>query len=58
LKVSAEHAEDFVAAEVASELFMALDGAMHKVEQQIKKHKEKMIDGHRQPGHKTFETPE
>jgi ribosome-associated translation inhibitor RaiA len=37
---------------------MALDGAMHKVEQQIKKHKEKMIDGHRQPGHKTFETPE
>lgn len=57
LQVSAEHTEDFVAAEVAEELFAALDSAVHKVEQQIKKHKEKMIDGHRQPGHKTFESP-
>ena len=57
LQLSVEHAEDIVAAEVAGELFMALDSAVHKVEQQIKKLKEKMIDGHRQPGHKTFEAP-
>jgi putative sigma-54 modulation protein len=57
LQVSAERTEDFVAAEVAAELFMALDSAVHKVEQQIKKYKEKRIDGHRQPGRKTFESP-
>lgn len=57
LQVSAEHVEDFVATEVAAELFAALDSAIHKVEQQIRKHKEKMIDGHRQPGRKNFETP-
>lgn len=57
LQVSAERAEDFVATEVADELFAALDSAVHKVEQQIRKHKEKIIDGHRQPGRKTFESP-
>ena len=57
LQVSAEHTEDFVSTEVADELFAALDGAIHKVEQQIKRHKEKMIDGHSQPGRKNFESP-
>ena len=57
LQVSAEHTEDFVATEVADELFAALDSAIHKVEQQIRKHKEKTIDGHRQPGRKTYEAP-
>lgn len=55
--VSAERTEDFVASETADELFAALDGAVHKVEQQIKKHKEKTIDVHRQPGRKHFEAP-
>jgi putative sigma-54 modulation protein len=57
LQVSAERTEDFVATETADELFAALDGAVHKVEQQIKKHKEKTIDVHRQPGRKHFEEP-
>jgi putative sigma-54 modulation protein len=57
LQVSAERTEDFVASETADELFAALDGAVHKVEQQIKKHKEKKIEVHRQPGRKNFETP-
>jgi putative sigma-54 modulation protein len=57
VQVSAEHREDFVASETADELFAALDGAVHKVEQQIRKHKEKTIDGHRQPGRKNFESP-
>ena len=55
LQVSAEHADDFVSTETAIDLFAALDGAIHKVEQQIRKHKEKIIDGHRQPGRKHFE---
>ena len=58
VQVSAEHSEDFVATEAAEDLFAALDGAVHKVEQQIRKHKEKIIDGHRQPGRKHFEEPE
>lgn len=57
VQVSAERTEDFVASETADELFAALDGAVHKVEQQIKKHKEKNIDVHRQPGRKNFEAP-
>ena len=57
VQVSAEHTEDFVATETAAELFAALDGAVHKVEQQIKKHKERTIEGHRQPGKKHFEEP-
>ncbi|MGE0759334.1 MAG: ribosome-associated translation inhibitor RaiA [Pirellulaceae bacterium] len=57
VQVSAERTDDFVATETADELFAALDGALHKVEQQIKKHKERNIDVHRQPGRKNFESP-
>lgn len=57
VQVSAEHTDDFVATEIADELFAAVDGVVRKVEQQIKKHKEKTIDGHRQPGRKHFEVP-
>jgi ribosome-associated translation inhibitor RaiA len=36
----------------------AVDGAIHKLEQQIRKHKEK-LKGHRTPGHRHEEvTPE
>jgi len=52
LQVSAEHAEDFVATGAGMNVFAALDGALHKIEQQIRKHKEKKITGHRGPGHK------
>ena len=48
--VSAEHKHDFVATEQAGDLLQALDGAMHKVEQQLRKYKEKVLDRHRQPG--------
>lgn len=44
LVVSAEHHEDFVAADTAASLITALDGAVHKVEMQIRKHKEKLTD--------------
>jgi putative sigma-54 modulation protein len=53
--VTAEHATDFVATETASSLFAALDGSVHKIEQQLRKHKEKRITGHRVPGRKQIE---
>lgn len=47
LRVSAEHKHDFVAADQSGDLFASLDGAMHKVEQQLRKYKEKIVDRHR-----------
>jgi putative sigma-54 modulation protein len=57
LKVSAEHTRDFVATEAATELFAALDRVVRKIEQQLRKHKEKIQAGHRQPGRKQLEVP-
>lgn len=47
LQVSAEHKHDFVATEQAGELWASLDGALHKLEQQLRKYKEKTVDRHR-----------
>ncbi len=47
LRVSAEHKHDFVATEKSSSLMGALDGAIHKLEQQLRKYKEKVQDHHR-----------
>jgi putative sigma-54 modulation protein len=49
LRVSAEHKHDFVASAQAEELMAALDGAMHKLEQQLRKYKQK-IQEHRESG--------
>ena len=54
--VSVEHAPDFVASD-EGELFAALDRVVHKLEQQLRKHKEKIQTGHRQPGRKQMEAP-
>jgi putative sigma-54 modulation protein len=51
IKVSAERTDDFVATHRAESLMAAIDGAIHKLEQQLRKHKEK-IKGHRTPGHR------
>lgn len=56
LRVSAEHCDDFVAIETA-ELMTALDAVIHKVEHQLRKHKEKLT-GHRATGLKHLEPPE
>jgi len=45
--VSAEHKHDFVAREEAEELMVAVDAAVHKLEQQLRKYKEKVQDHHR-----------
>ena len=46
LLVSAEHKHDFVAADRAENMLAAVEAALHKVEQQIRKYKER-IQGHR-----------
>jgi putative sigma-54 modulation protein len=55
VQVTAEHSPDFVATETAGNVFAALDGTIHKIEQQLRKHKEKKITGHRVPGRKQME---
>ena len=44
LRVSVEHAEDFVATETSTSVTAALDGVIHKVEQQLRKYKDKRRD--------------
>lgn len=57
IRVSAEHSEDFVGHDSANTVLTALDRVLHKVENQIRKHKEK-IKGHRATGHKHLDVPE
>jgi len=45
--VDAEHKHNFVAAESAPEAAAAFDGALHKMEQQIRKYKERIQDHRR-----------
>ena len=47
VQVSAEHKHDFVAGDKSDTLMAALDGAIHKVEQQLRKYKERLQDHHR-----------
>ena len=57
VRISAEHAPDLMAIETSGELFAALDVVVHKLEQQLRKHKERIQTGHRQPGRKQIEVP-
>ncbi len=57
LQIKAEHVDDFVATHTAPELMAALDQAIHKIEQQIRKHKERIQESHRSGGHKHREVP-
>jgi len=50
LRVSAEHKHDFLAREKSDSLMAALDAALHKIEQQLRKYKEKVQERHRGPG--------
>ena len=47
LRVSAEHKHNFFATEQSDELMGAVDGAVHKLEQQLRKYKEKIQERHR-----------
>ncbi len=54
--VSAEHSEDCVASAHAATVIAALDLAIPKIEQQLRRAKEKLT-GHRASGHKHLEVP-
>ena len=56
VRVSAEHVDAFVAADSSSNVMAALDSVLHKVERQVRKHKDKLT-GHRAAGLKHLETP-
>lgn len=47
LMVSAEHKHDFVASDKAESLLSATDGAAQKIEQQLRKYKDKVQQKHR-----------
>lgn len=51
-QVSAEHKHDFVATERNKDLFAAVDLCLHKIEQQVRKYKEKIQNHHRGENHK------
>lgn len=56
LRVTAEHHDDFVATETADNALAALDSVIDKVEQQLRKHKERLKD-HKVTGHKHLPPP-
>jgi putative sigma-54 modulation protein len=58
LKVSAKHKHDFVAVCESMELMAAIDDVIEKMEQQLRKYKQKVQDRHRSGGHKQAEAPE
>jgi putative sigma-54 modulation protein len=47
LKVAAEHKHDFVAHDQSESLMASLDNAIEKMEQQLRKYKEKVQERHR-----------
>lgn len=56
VRVSAERTDDFVASDSSTTVIAALDGAIHKVEQQLRKHKDRRR-GHRLPKSPLSEPP-
>ena len=57
LKVSAEHKHDFVARYQSEDLLGSVDQVVHKVEQQLRKYKQKIQDHHRSPSVRQMEVP-
>jgi len=48
-KVSAEHKHDFMAHDQSDELMTSVDAVVHRLEQQLRKYKEKVQERHRNP---------
>ena len=48
-KLSAEHKHDFVAHDQSDSLMASIDTVLHRLEQQLRKYKEKVQDRHRNP---------
>ena len=56
ITATAEHHDPFVALVQGDSVLTALDGAVDKLEQQLRKHKERLKD-HKASGHKHLEPP-
>ncbi len=50
VRVSAEHKHDFVAAHRSGDLMGSVDQVVHKLEQQLRRYKQKIQEHHRSPG--------
>jgi putative sigma-54 modulation protein len=57
VRVSAEHKHDFVATAKAENLLAAVDAVVEKMEQQLRKYKERVQDRHRNTGTHEQEVP-
>ncbi len=49
LRISAEHKHDFVASHRSNDLLGAVDQVVHKMEQQLRKYKQRIQQRHRSP---------
>ena len=58
INITAEKAGPFVASETGEQLMGIVDSVVHKLEQQLRKHKEKSTDRHRAPGKRAVTGPE
>ncbi len=56
ITANAEHHDTFVSQVKSDSILTALDGAIDKLEQQLRKHKERLKD-HKAAGHKHMEPP-
>lgn len=52
LRVSAEHKHDFVATNRSDDLMASIDKVVDKMEQQLRRYKQRVQDRHRGPGHR------
>lgn len=57
IQVSIEHCEDIVTKASGANVLAALDAALHKAEQQLRKVKERIIDSHRSAGRTGRQSP-
>ncbi len=58
LEVSAEHKHDFVAKDRSESLSGSIDSVIHKMEQQLRKYKEKVVERSRDAERKKQDFPE
>lgn len=57
-KVSAEHKHDFVAHDQSESLMASVDAVLHRLEQQLRKYKEKVVERNRNPDARRQDVPE
>ncbi len=57
LNITVDGAPDFISHSRGTNLLGAVDGAVHKLEEQLRRHKEKLIDQHRDPVRRRMSDP-